>query len=346
MAQQQYQEDSLGALDIGKEFAKSYLLPWERMKYDPSVWNISRGGINVNKLNPLRGNSLVAGIAKTGRSAFNATTKNWGWVNRARGSETAKGIRESISKIRGTNLEFDTGIIQGKDGILSMSKAKFKDMGWHKSLLEKEKNLMYQLNNNSKTKYNKAFDAIDDLISKTSDETKIQKLYKAQSGILDSLNRGSDSLAVPTKANKSQRFLSRISSFKGVTTTNEAKIAGKLWGTRRLAQAGRIGMGAARIGARAASVAGWGLAMYEVGSLMYQGVNMVANPIAQAGVRAVDQAFSSMASLGNPELGGQLELGFLSQGAATERQRAVQAISKSRINGRSMLGNEGAMMHR
>ena len=42
------------------------------------------------------------------------------------------------------------------------------------------------------------------------------------------------------------------------------------------------------------------------------------------------------------EIGGYLESGFLSQAAATDRQRLVQAMADSNFNGRSFIGNEAA----
>ena len=45
-----------------------------------------------------------------------------------------------------------------------------------------------------------------------------------------------------------------------------------------------------------------------------------------------------------PEMG-KLTSSYLSYGASTERQRAVRAISKGYINGRSAYGQEAAYMH-
>jgi hypothetical protein len=45
------------------------------------------------------------------------------------------------------------------------------------------------------------------------------------------------------------------------------------------------------------------------------------------------------------ELGGDLSRGFLSDQAATERQRALQAIQSSHLSGRRFLGNEASLYH-
>jgi len=349
---QQYQEDSLGVLDIGKEFAKASLLPWERMKYDASVWNMQRGGLNVAAINPLRrggliNNGMTRGIAKGIYRDLGGITKKFGWSSTLQGSESVKDIRSTVGKLRkGINVDFDTGLLQMKDGILSASKMKIKDTSWHQGNKSKIADIESKLHGYS-SKVNSNFRRMGIL------RTEISEL------INNGPNAADRDLIKQKVATYRQRALSNTTrsakatfgqKFFGGGFRSQYKVEADL--TRSLRYAKRlsfgadaltkVGRGAIKIGA----LAGWASAMYAVGSLMYEGIKMVANPVAQAGVRAVDQTFSSLASIANPELGGQLELGFLSQGAATERQRAVQAISKSRINGRSMLGNEGAMMHR
>jgi len=68
-------------------------------------------------------------------------------------------------------------------------------------------------------------------------------------------------------------------------------------------------------------------------------------PIGRGIVGAADKALNAFNNRFMVETGGTLSAGFLSQGAATERQRAVQAISKAYINGRSALGQEAYFMH-
>ncbi len=74
-------------------------------------------------------------------------------------------------------------------------------------------------------------------------------------------------------------------------------------------------------------------------------ISMVGEPIGRAAVRGLDNLMGEYQRRFLPETGGRLELSYLSQGAATERQRAVQAISKSYINGRSAFGNEAQYLH-
>jgi len=107
----------------------------------------------------------------------------------------------------------------------------------------------------------------------------------------------------------------------------------------------QVGLGVAKLGFKSAVLVGKVGSAYMTASMVAQAVSMIATPIAQGAVQAVDTAFNQFANATKPELGGHLNMAYLSQGAATERQRAIQAISKSRINGRSMFGQEAQMMH-
>lgn len=99
------------------------------------------------------------------------------------------------------------------------------------------------------------------------------------------------------------------------------------------------------------TLAKWGIRAGKAGSLIGAGMlawdlaSVVAAPLAQAGMTALNAAANAYQSRYMPEMGGQLQLSYLSQGAATERQRAISAISKAYINGRSSFGSEGSMMH-
>ena len=56
----------------------------------------------------------------------------------------------------------------------------------------------------------------------------------------------------------------------------------------------------------------------------------------------IDRATERVHSL---ELGGELSRNFLTQGAATERQRALNAIQASHLSGRRFMGNEATILH-
>lgn len=72
----------------------------------------------------------------------------------------------------------------------------------------------------------------------------------------------------------------------------------------------------------------------------------VAEPLGRLMVNASDAFLNDWSNRFLPEMGGGLQPGFLTMGAATERQRALQAISKAHINGRSALGQEAQLYHR
>lgn len=95
----------------------------------------------------------------------------------------------------------------------------------------------------------------------------------------------------------------------------------------------------------------WGMRVGKAGSLIGAGMlawdlaSMVAAPLAQAGMNILNSAANTFQSRYMPEMGGQLQLSYLSQGAATERQRAIQSLSKSSLNARAGFGSEGKMIH-
>ena len=78
---------------------------------------------------------------------------------------------------------------------------------------------------------------------------------------------------------------------------------------------------------------------------MYDIAKMVAEPFGRYLVENVNRVATSWADRYKPEMGGQIALSYMSTGAATERQRAVEAISRSYTNGRSAVGNEAQYMH-
>jgi len=79
--------------------------------------------------------------------------------------------------------------------------------------------------------------------------------------------------------------------------------------------------------------------------LLWDITKMVGEPIGRYVVDNINRVSDAYVNRFNPETGGNLALGYLSAGAATERQRAVDAISRSYINGRSALGTEAQLLH-
>jgi len=90
-----------------------------------------------------------------------------------------------------------------------------------------------------------------------------------------------------------------------------------------------------------------GKAVAVVGALSFAWdiAKMVGEPIGRAVVSELDTALSTWNERFMPELGGRLEMTYLTQGAATDRQRALNAMSKAQITGRSAFGQEAKYAH-
>lgn len=82
----------------------------------------------------------------------------------------------------------------------------------------------------------------------------------------------------------------------------------------------------------------WALTLWDIGK-------MVGEPIGRYLIENVNRVGDQYMNRFSPEMGGKIALGYLSTGAATERQRAVEAISRSYINGRSAIGQEAQFLH-
>lgn len=85
--------------------------------------------------------------------------------------------------------------------------------------------------------------------------------------------------------------------------------------------------------------------VWEVTKLAASAFTFGAESIGRGIVGTVDNAMGALQQNKEWEFGGNLALTYLNRGAATERQRAIQAISKSRLNARAGLGNEASGLH-
>lgn len=112
------------------------------------------------------------------------------------------------------------------------------------------------------------------------------------------------------------------------------KTAGNLGKKRLLTPALKMGLGAGKV------VSMVGAAMFA-----WDMIKMVGEPLGRAAIRTLDNTLTEYNNRFMPETGGRLELSYLSQGAATERQRALEQISKSSLNARYALGQEAAYAH-
>jgi hypothetical protein len=118
----------------------------------------------------------------------------------------------------------------------------------------------------------------------------------------------------------------RLSKYERLLSRNKQSL--------KLAKMAKIGIGVGK----AASIVG--LAMFT-----YDMATMIGEPLGNMAMKAVDNMYTKYKERFMPETGGQLQLSYLSQGAYTERQKALQAISKSNLNARSGLGNEASEVH-
>ena len=72
---------------------------------------------------------------------------------------------------------------------------------------------------------------------------------------------------------------------------------------------------------------------------------MIGEPVGRAIMSEIDMAAQKWNDRFLPEMGGELQMSYLTRGAATERQRALNAMSKSQITGRSGFGQEAKYAH-
>lgn len=110
----------------------------------------------------------------------------------------------------------------------------------------------------------------------------------------------------------------------------------------------KLALSSAKWGMRVAKfgvLAGKTVSFIGLASIAWDISKMVAEPLGRGIVGSVNSILNTYSERYNLDIGGKLSLGYLSQGAATERQRAIDAISRSHINGRSIMGSEASMMH-
>jgi len=66
----------------------------------------------------------------------------------------------------------------------------------------------------------------------------------------------------------------------------------------------------------------------------------IGTPIGKAAMAGIDSTLTNFTNRFNYNMGGKLALSYLGRGAATERQRALEAMQMSQITGRSAFGQE------
>jgi len=91
---------------------------------------------------------------------------------------------------------------------------------------------------------------------------------------------------------------------------------------------------------------GKGVSFIGGAMLAWDLISMVGEPLGRAAIRGLNNTMTEYQKRFMPEVGGRLEMSYLSQGAATERQRAINSISKAYLNARSAFGTEAEMLHK
>lgn len=113
-----------------------------------------------------------------------------------------------------------------------------------------------------------------------------------------------------------------------------SRLASKVGSATRVRTVAKLGIA----GAKGVSIVGAAMFAWDM-------MKMVGEPLGAYAMNELYRGATNMQNRFMPEMGGQLAMSFLSRGAATERQRALMAMSKASITGRSAFGQEAALMH-
>jgi hypothetical protein len=162
-------------------------------------------------------------------------------------------------------------------------------------------------------------------------------------GALGHANAGGLTGEALTNANRATSFLSDALGGNKTRVATEALEQGvfKTLGVKRTMQAAATKKGAMVLGGRAAAMAIPGLNLIATASLVYD-LGKMGGEVVKSGINLAKDAVKSMkGSIDKPMFG----MGYKdNEVAATSRARGVAAIQNSRLNARSALGSEGAMM--
>lgn len=162
-------------------------------------------------------------------------------------------------------------------------------------------------------------------------------------GALGHANAGGLTGEALTNAQRATSFLSDALGGNKTRVATEALEQGvfKTLGVKRTMQAAATKKGAMVLGGRAAAMAIPGLNLIATASLVYD-LGKMGGEVVKSGINLAKDAVKSMkGSIDKPMFG----MGYKdNEVAATSRARGVAAIQNSRLNARSALGSEGAMM--
>ena len=326
-------EEKISNFGIAKDIAGSLLNPLTYYQYDPRLYNFSRGSIDM------------IGTGKFFRTAYNIASK-------------VPGLNKLVAKMPNevvTNLSFRQRWKPGSDGKFfnferagDIKAAEFADSKIRSryDFLDKNDKWMSRpggmdryaesqyegMKKSAENRYYKHKLEPHSKVART-DETWTRDRLQTRSGFYhpENVPRKGPRLRDRIKTNVEKPGMGLVEKFeKGLHKGFPGIKKAGLQSGRLLA---RGGIGVLK-----------GYAYFNVMSLMWDVISAVGNPIGRSIISTFNESMSMGQNIRGVEMGGRLALSYMSNGAATERQRALQAISNASINGRSSLGNEAQFM--
>jgi len=312
------QQEMIGVGDI----AGAMINPVNWYKYNPSMWSVTRGQIKVPLVSGRNIRRVSNFVRKWGGSIGNSTVD---FIRDKSGLKELGGVMKSESIWVGSAPMSSENVFA--------TTTKFGPL--------REQRLAAVVAEKSRRANIAAF---DDVFSPTTPR-QFPGPYTPPESVVARAKFGADRIQY---VNENVSALKR----QGYKVTDELYDRSRRFGrelTRnikgtytRISGFGKVGM---KLGMRAGVAIGKGFAYYQIASLMYSTAQMAFEPLGRKAISTIDSIFNAKTQIGVPELGGNLPMQYLTRGAATERQRALQAIQKSRLNARQAMGNEGQLYH-
>lgn len=195
--------------------------------------------------------------------------------------------------------------------------------------------------------FDKGINSVDKINQRITSQSIKNELYTSS---INKINQGIDKITNSYKGTSKTKLRNVAKAYKNMV--NEREIYEKLLsqGKRNLgrystlatkAKGRLVSITAAKLGIgamKAVSAVGAALFAWDI-------IKMVGEPLGAAAANSLYNTAQDMQERFMPELGGDLSVAYLSRQAATERQRALQAMSKASITGRSAFGQEARMQH-
>jgi len=364
MAYRTPESEKTDYFNIAKEVGKTAVLwPIQQYFYNPGMYSVSRGQIRApfsgqglqkfgRGLRRLpKGNQLVDWVKKT----FDIDTSS----NVMRSKEMWWGLTGDKSRFQfGLNAVVDKPSMAGSPHLpdANFNRSQLKAMRMYGSKTYDPKVLPKSVSDLFETKKTKLKKIKKRKIMKSvvmdKDELKILRMGKGSAiatGETLKLDRmaGASTFSIGNRANSLKTDWALPKSISRKLTPLSARTAhkaGSVIGTT-LAYGKKIAPKVGRLGVKAGILGMKGFAYYQIGKLAWDAINFIMEPVGRGAIQAMDSAFRTYESVPQVEMGGQIAMSYLSFGAATERQKAISAISKAQINGRSNFGKESIYSH-